>query len=347
MWPLFLGGAIGGVIAYLIGLPMPFMLGGITGAAVAVAVIEARQGQRDLRPPKQFRNMFVALIGAMIGSSFSPEILNMLPAFWPSAVAIIAFILLAQMGGYVIMRRAGGYNKAEALYGSMPGGLVEAAILGEKFGADPKIVSVQHFIRIILVVFTVPLLFWVITGQVVGSAGGQSFETESYTALDVVLIVSIALTGMIIGAWARFPASQLMGPMLLSALLHLFAIVDVSSPSWLLFLAQLVVGVGLGAQFSGLTGGAVARGLKVGVVLVGFMLCLAAAIAFLLAPFLPTTQAMLFLAFAPGGVTEMSLIALSLQVSPVLVAMHHLIRIGVTVFVTQFFARRYVLPTDG
>ena len=47
----------------------------------------------------------------------------------------------------------------------------------------------------------------------------------------------------------------------------------------------------------------------------------------------PIPLDVLFVSYAPGGVTEMSLIALSLQVSPVIVAAHHLFRIIVTVII--------------
>ncbi|MCC5968641.1 MAG: AbrB family transcriptional regulator [Pararhodobacter sp.] len=41
------------------------------------------------------------------------------------------------------------------------------------------------------------------------------------------------------------------------------------------------------------------------------------------------------LAFAPGGITEMSLVALSLQLSAVYVTMHHLLRIVLAVIVAR------------
>ena len=43
------------------------------------------------------------------------------------------------------------------------------------------------------------------------------------------------------------------------------------------------------------------------------------------------TPITLFISFAPGGVTEMSLIALSVASSPALVSAHHIFRIIITV----------------
>ena len=46
-----------------------------------------------------------------------------------------------------------------------------------------------------------------------------------------------------------------------------------------------------------------------------------------------------FLSFAPGGVSEMGLIALSLGISPVMVAAHHMLRIFFTVFIAGIVTR--------
>ncbi|MEY8837729.1 AbrB family transcriptional regulator, partial [Cribrihabitans sp. XS_ASV171] len=48
----------------------------------------------------------------------------------------------------------------------------------------------------------------------------------------------------------------------------------------------------------------------------------------------------LLISFAPGGVTEMSLIALSLGVSPLLVTVHHLFRIIMSVTLAGMAAPR-------
>ncbi|WP_160314426.1 AbrB family transcriptional regulator [Candidatus Rhodobacter oscarellae] len=342
LWPLFGLGALGGLLAYLAGLPMPFMLGAIAGAGAGVMVLEARHGAQDRRMPKPLREAFVSLIGIMIGASFSPELLAVMPGFWPSALAVIGFIAVSQVGGYWIMRGLGGYRPVDALYASMPGGLVEAAILGEQAGADGRLISVQHFIRIILVVFTVPLLFWLYTGAVVGSASGQGFGSASYGWRDVAWVIGLAPVGLALGRLTRLPAGHLMGPLILSAALHALGVVDVSAPPWMLHAAQLVVGVSLGAQFSGLTARVLLRGLGVGVVAVAYMLVVGLGFALALAPWLPASPVTMFLSFAPGGVTEMSLIALSLNTSPVVVSVHHLIRISCAVFVTQWMGRRLV-----
>ena len=161
---IFLAGLIGGCAAFLANVPMPFLLGGIFGAAAFVLRFE-RDGRRLPKLSHWVRLVFMSIIGAMIGSRFSPELLSLLPHFWISGLAIIPFILLAHSGSYAIMRGFGGYKKLDAYFASLPGGIVDSTALAEAAGADLRVVTAQHFVRIILVVTSVPVLFLVIQGD--------------------------------------------------------------------------------------------------------------------------------------------------------------------------------------
>jgi len=340
VWPLFVMAALGSALAVLAGLPMPYLLGSLAGSAVCVALIERVPGRIAPKPNKWFRFSFVAIIGVMIGASFNPDLLSVLPAFWLSVLAVVVFIVVAHFGGYQIMRRLGGFRPIDAFYAAMPGGLVESTILGEKAGADVTVLAIQHFIRIILVVTVVPLLFLVFTGELVGSAAGATFSIAAYHVDDVALIVVLAPIGMALGRLSRIPASHLMGPLFFSAGLHVSGLIDIAAPPWLLYLAQLVIGVGLGAQFSGISRRMLMRGLGTGAMAVSYMLVLSFGFAVGLSRLVPAEVEALFLAFAPGGVTEMNLIALSLHLSPVIVAVHHLVRIMATVVISSAVGRR-------
>ena len=64
-----------------------------------------------------------------------------------------------------------------------------------------------------------------------------------------------------------------------------------------------------------------------------------AAFAAALAPLVGEPVAAVFLAYAPGGLAEMSLIALSLQMSVVYVTIHHVARIVLSVLVARMGGR--------
>ena len=337
--PIFAFGLIGGIAAFIIGVPMPFMLGGIVGAASFVLWYE-RNEKKLPKLSRWVRLVSMSIIGAMIGSRFSPELFTLLPQFWISGLALIPFILLAHGGNYAIMRGLGGYDKLDAYFAALPGGIIDSAALAEEAGADLRVVTAQHFIRIILVVTSIPLLFLFIKGDAVGSLAGLSLATTDYDFIDIALLLAIALTGLFIGQLTKLPVSHMLGPLLLSLALSVGGVVEIAIPPWLGHAAQFTVGTALGAQFSGVSRRLLVRGLGMGLLAGGYMLLLAAAFALVLVQFVPADFGAMFISFAAGGLAEMSLIALSLNFNPVVVALHHLVRILLTVYVGNFLSRK-------
>ena len=333
----FACGLIGGSIAFSIGMPLPFLLGGLVGTACFVLFYE-RDGREMPKLSRWVRMVFMAVIGTMIGSRFSPDLLDLLPHFWISILAMIAFILIAHAGNYAIMRYAGGYSKLDSYFAGLPGGIVDSIALAEQAGADVRIVTVQHFIRIILVVTSVPLLFLAISGNVVGSMAGETLSATEYNLSDILLIIVIAMAGLFGGRWLKLPVAHLMAPLLLALSLSIAGLITLTIPAWVQHLAQYMIGVSLGAQFSGISRTLLLRGLHMGLVTGIFMLGLAVGFAYVMVMFVPARFEVMFISFAAGGLAEMSLIALSLNFNPIVVALHHLVRIFFTILIGNFLS---------
>ncbi|MFT5896400.1 MAG: membrane AbrB-like protein [bacterium] len=311
---------------------MPFLIGGVVGSSLFVGGYE-KFGKRLPKVSPLLRLVGVATIGAMIGVTVPPDLLVVLPSFWISALALIPFILLAHAGSYALMRFVGKYGAVDAYFASLPGGLVEAVLIGEKAGADVRVLTVQHFVRILCVVISVPLLFYVMTGEVVGSSAGEVIDTTAYGMSDILLILLLAGLGSWVGQLLKLPAAHLLGPLAIAVIVSVSGLAEIHVPSWLLHLAQFIIGATLGAQFSGISGPLLRRAMGMGILAVGYMLGLGFLFAKLLEPHVPVDVSAVFICFAAGGFAEMSLIALSLDLSPVIVALHHLIRIILTLFV--------------
>ncbi len=337
---LFLSSLAGGAVFFFIGAPMPFLLGSVLGSAIFVLAYETPARKLPKFTP-WVRLVFISLIGTMIGSRFTPEVLGILPQFWATAAMIIPFILVAHAGNYWVLRHIGGYRRRDAYFAGLPGGIVDSIALAEEMGADVRIVTAQHFIRIILVVVTVPLLFLFVTGDAVGSLAGETLGRGTPDAIDLGLIAVLAMTGLFLGRFLKLPVSHMMGPMLLALTLSVTGVIEIDTPAWLLNLAQYMVGTSLGAQFSGMSRSFLLRCLRMGLVSGVWMLMLAILIGYGLSPLVPVGFEAVFISFAAGGLTEMSLIALSLNLNPVIVALHHLARIFLTVWIGSFVVRRY------
>ena len=334
----FLFGLIGGTVAYLAGLPLPFLLGGIIGTAGFVLFYERNGAQLPGLSP-WVRMGAMSVIGTMIGSRFSPDLISLLPLFWVSALGMLLFIIVAHAGNFYLLRKLGNYSKLDAYFAGLPGGIVDSIALAEQAGADVRIVTVQHFIRIILVVVTVPLLFLIIDGNAVGSFAGETMASGQYGSDDLALLALIAVIGLFGGRRLKLPVAHLMAPLLLALILSVSGVISLNVPSWCQHAAQYIIGVSLGSQFSGISRALLLRGMRMGLVSGGFMLGLAVLFASLTTELVPAGFEVMFISFAAGGLAEMSLIALSLNFSPIVVALHHLVRIFFTIWIGNYLSK--------
>ncbi|WP_353471880.1 AbrB family transcriptional regulator [Salipiger sp. H15] len=344
---LLLAGGAGGWIAQHAHLPMPYMLGSLFTSGLAVALFQTR-GLADYAYPMKFRTLFIGLIGVMIGTQVSPEVFALLPDLPLTLSALLVFVLLCQAGNFLIFHRLGGYDRATAFYAGAPGGLMESLVLGEKSGADLRLLTAQQFLRIILVIAILPsaLSLWI--GHPVGSAAGQSvMPTAPASAGELLVVVLATLAGLFAASKIKLPAGQITGPLLLSAALTLSGLVDMHLPFWLIAAAQVVVGSSLGVRFTGMTGAMLRRSAGLSLLSVGWMLALGAAFALALTAATEIPFLHLMISYAPGGVTEMSIIALSLAANPALVSLHHVVRILLTVGIMVIAEKRLPLGQPG
>jgi membrane AbrB-like protein len=133
----------------------------------------------------------------------------------------------------------------------------------------------------------------------------------------VAVLLAAGGLGVWLGRLVGLPAAIMTGPILLSAVAHAAGLVHGVPPAWLVGLTQVVVGCGLGARFAGADRAMLWRASRLAVINAGVALAIAFGFASVLAPWVDEPTEAVFLAFAPGGLAEMRLIALSLQMSVV------------------------------
>ena len=332
-------GGLGGLLAHVLQLPLAYLLGSLVVVAVTAAAGWRVLGQ-VVTLPMRLRMGFVPVIGVAIGGAFTPQVAREALGWGPSLLALAVFIPLAHAVGYAIYRR-GGLSQKTAFFGSVPGGLIESVQLGEEAGANVALLTLLQFLRLILTIIAVPLMFWALTGQAVGSASGVRMAGADavLSLLDVVILLVCGVVGALGAKALRIPAGIITGPLALSALVHGVGWVEGVPPQWMINLTQVVLGTGLGARFVGIDLGQIRRAgvlaLINGVVALG----IAYGFAMALHALVGEPVAAVFLAFAPGGLAEMSLIALSLQMSVIYVTVHHVARIILAVMLAQIGAR--------
>jgi len=280
-----------------------------------------------VRSQPQLRMGMVTILGVMLGSSFTPELLSRLAA-WPAPLAgLVVYALATLAAGVVYFRRVAGTDASTAFFSAAPGGLNEMVIIGAQMGGDERTISLTHAVRILLVVFTIPIWFRLFADYVPAARAAAEIGIRSVPLSALAELAACAVIGAALGRYFRLPAYQVLGPMIASAAAHLTGLTKASPPIELISAAQVVMGVGIGCRFAGMRISEVGRSMIHAAVFCGIMVAIAVACCAALHAMTGLSIPALVLAYAPGGLAEMSLVALALSIDIAFVATHHAFRL--------------------
>jgi membrane AbrB-like protein len=313
-------GAVGGWAFWTLNMPLPWMLGALFATMVAAVAGLPVAG------PVRIRGAVVAVIGVLLGAGFTPALLGQIGS-WSLTLAGLALYLALSLALLVPwFRRVGGFDPRTAYFAAMPGGLSEMVELAESAKADVPRVILAQSLRIVLTIAVIAVWFRWVQGVEVGQVSGRAGFAD-LAAVDLVILAVAAVAGSALGLGLRLPAPTLLGPMVISAVLHLTEVTKSAPPVELVVLAQVILGTILGTRFAGISAKALLRalGLSLGATVV--MLGLALGFALVLHQLTGQSADQILLAYAPGGLTEMSLVALALNAEAAFVATHHVVRI--------------------
>lgn len=315
-----------GILANRAGLPLPWMLGPMIGNTVAAMV------RLPVAAPIVLRPLVIPVIGVMLGSAINREVLAQAISWWPSMLLLVPFLVFAGTASYQFYRRVGGFDPVTAFFSAMPGGLNDMVILGAAAGADERRVALAHAVRILIVIVFVVLFFGLVLGV---ASDQQSRPWVGVGALgpgDMIWLVAAGLAGIPLGRVLRLPAAPMLGPMLLSGLAHVAGVVEVPPPTLLVIAAQIVLGTVIGCRFAGSALRDIGRDLMLGIGSSVLMILVAVGFAELLARLNGIDARQAFLAYSPGGLTEMSLLALAMGQEIAYVSLSHVARITLVIF---------------
>lgn len=326
-------GTLGGACFHYLDLPLPWMLGAMLATAVASF------GGVRLAVDNRLRLLMMVVLGTLLGSAFSPEIAAR-AVEWPiSLVSLVGFVAMASLTTFWYFHKVAGFDTRTAFFAGVPGGLAEMITLGIAAGADDRKISLAHTTRIFLVVMTLPLAFRVFADFNPGARGSTGPSVFDLELADVALLTASALVGYALARLLRIPAPQLTGPMIVSATIHLLGLTSAAPPVLVVAIAQVIIGSAVGSRFSGLKLREVARYLWYGAVATLLLLALTVVYALALDRLMDVPFEAFVLAFSPGGLTEMSLVALAMQIDTAFVATHHMVRIFIVVMMTPHLFR--------
>ena len=309
-----------GWLAYRVQMPLPWMLGAMIGTTVA-----AMSGV-PVSPPGHLRPLVIPIIGVMLGSSLRADVVLTALGWIPSMLLLPVFLSAAAGGAYLIYRRFGGYDPVTAFFAAMPGGLNEMVIYGAEVGADERRVALAHTVRILFAITAIALFFGLYLGVSRGSTNSW-LALSAFAMTDVLWLSAAAIIGAALARVVKIPAGSMLLPMVLSAAAHIGGLVSLPPPTLLVITAQVVMGTVIGCRFVGVRLSEIRLDLMLGLITTLQMLVLAVGFAWLAHLVSGTARSQTFLAYAPGGLTEMSLLALAMGQDVAYVSVTHIARI--------------------
>ena len=312
-------GAAGGVVFHALNLPLPWMLGAL------LATMVASVANAPVVAPARIRPAVVAVIGVLLGSRFTPDVLEQAGAWIGTVTILMIYVAVVALVVVPFYRFVGKFDWVTAYFAGMPGGLTEMIEIGEASGAKPAPIILAHSLRIVVTIALLAFWFRVVQGHEVGASALKAEGSLSW--LDAGMMLASAILGSLLGTWLRFPAPTFLGPLLVSALLHLGGVTESVPPTLLVNVAQVILGTVLGCRFLGISPKTLlpAAALSIGATVLTLILALCAGLAMRGLAGITPDQALL--ALAPGGLTEMGLIALAIHADVAFVALHHVMRI--------------------
>lgn len=215
-------------------------------------------------------------------------------------LAVTLGTLALSLGTGWLLGRHRDVDAVTGAFALVAGGASGLVVIARQLGADERVVAVVQYLRVLLVVLSLPVVLRL--GFDVRAAPGAGGADSGPVVAGVLLTAGCGLAGRWLGRRAHLPAASLLGPLVLAAVLSLSGLVPgVGVPTWLADLGYAVIGLQVGLRFTRASLATVARVLPAALALIVVGILGSAGLAWALSaatglPLLDT-----YLATTPGG----------------------------------------------
>jgi membrane AbrB-like protein len=153
-----------GLLGGLLGAKLKIPAGVLIGAMLAVICFKIVM-KVHLEVPKGLIFVLQVVVGIGVGAAFQPELLQVMKKI--ALPVIISCVVLVGVGVImaIIFTRMGLLDIGTAYLGTSPGAMNVLVVLALESQAHPTLVVCFHFIRVVFVILTAPLIFKLISGH--------------------------------------------------------------------------------------------------------------------------------------------------------------------------------------
>jgi membrane AbrB-like protein len=338
------GSALVALLAQAAGVPAAWLVGPMI---IAIAWALARPEHRAV--PRWGRVASLAVVGGVLGGTFRPSVLPLLARNWLAVSLVVGGTLLLSLAAGLLLSRVARLDGKTAALGTLPGAASGMLAMSLPLGADPRLVAVMQYTRVVVVVFSAALVSRLglvpgtaarplsVQGLQSSASGGAALVQDAWLAYGLTALVAA------VGAWAgtrlRLPAGALMGPLVLGVVLEELGVMRLAWPPGVPQAAFLVLGVYVGLLFDRAS---IKRAGRLFPLVLASAVGLTAACAGLgwaLAALTGIDGLTAYLATAPGGIDSVAVMALGSGADAPLVLAMQMLRLFAVVLAGAILGR--------
>jgi uncharacterized protein len=310
---------LGGLLFYGLGVPAAWL----SGAAIA-ATLWGLSGFA-VPMPRALADAAMLVSGAAMGAAVTPAAIAAIGRYPGSVMLLIVGVLAISLASSLWLVRISGWRKADAVLASVPGALSTVLAVAADRKADVPSVAIVQNLRLFVLIALLPSVV-VATGG--GSATnaliGQGMPVESPSGMAFILIGGLAL-GFVFKT-LKVAAPILLGATVLSAVSHGTEFVTGVIPPVIATGGLVLIGLFIAERFRNIQRSTLRRALVAALGSFSVGMGVAVIFAGLAAWLAGVSFANSLVAFAPGGLEAMTVLALVLGLDPLYVGIHHLVR---------------------
>jgi membrane AbrB-like protein len=234
--------------------------------------------------------------------------------------------LCVSIGGAAYLHLVHRWQLLSAYLASSPGGMSQVLVVAAELDADLRAIAIVQTMRVVIIAVGLPagLSLLGLAGHAVRPGNGPlSFALAD----ELAELVAVSIVAGYIAFRVRFPGGLLFGAMFASAALHGSGLIHAVVPPWVANMAMVTLGGVIGARFANTPLRLLANYLAAAFGSFAVAVTIASLFAALPVHMLGLPIPEVMIAYAPGSVDAMMLLALALHLDPVYVGAHHVMRV--------------------
>jgi membrane AbrB-like protein len=315
-----------------------------------LAVAFALAWPRRLTVPRWTRLVALAVVGGVLAAAFRPSVLPLIAANWLPVCLVVAGTLLLSFAAGLLLARFARLDDKTAALGTLPGAASGMLAMSISLGADPRLVAVMQYTRVVVVVSSAALVsrFGLVPGtapQPISAQGLQSTASQGAALLVHDAWLTYGLTALVaaVGAWVgtrlRLPAGALMGPLVLGVALQELGMMRLAWPPGVPQVAFLILGVYVGLLFDRASIKRAGRLFPLVLASAAGLTAACAGLGWALAALTSIDGLTAYLATAPGGIDSVAIMALGSGADAPLVLAVQMLRLFAVVLAGALLGR--------